>query len=86
MEFALKTRLKDQGGRVAYKMGGLWTLMACDGGTRDDAVEMMLQVERLEAGVEVEFERVEEADENFVGFWHAGLRLLLQKDVSNTLS
>jgi hypothetical protein len=26
---------------------------------------MVLQVERLEAGVEAEFERVEEADENF---------------------
>jgi hypothetical protein len=58
--------------------------MACDGNTRGDAVEMMLRVERLEAGVEVEFERVEETDENFVGFWHARLRLLLQKDVSHS--
>lgn len=60
--------------------------MACDDGTHDDVVVVVLQVERLEAGVEVGFERVEEADENFVGFWHAGLRLLLQKVVSNTLS
>ena len=67
-------------------MGGCGSFMACDGGTRDDAVEMVLQFERLESGVEVEFERVEEADENFVGFWHAELRLLFQKDVSNTLS
>ena len=67
-------------------MGGLWILMACGGGTHDDVVEMVLQVERLETGVEVELERAEEVDENFVGFWHAGLRLLLQKVVSNTLS
>jgi len=67
-------------------MGGLWILMACDGGTHDDVVEMVLQVERLEASVEVEFERAGEAGENFVGFWHAELRLLLQKDVSNTRS
>jgi hypothetical protein len=40
----------------------------------------------LEVGVEVEFKRVEEADENFGGFWHAELRLLLRKDVSNNLS
>jgi hypothetical protein len=67
-------------------MDGLWIFMAYDCGTRGDAVGMVLQVERLEAGVEVEFERVEEADESSVGFWHAGLRLLLQKDTSNTLS
>jgi hypothetical protein len=71
---------------VAFKVGGLRILMACDGGRRDNAVEMVLQVERLEAGVEVEFERVEEADENFADFWHAGLRLPLQMDVSSTLS
>ena len=34
----------------------------------------------------MEFERVEDADENFVGFWHAGLKLVFQKDISNTLS
>jgi hypothetical protein len=45
---------------MAFKMGRLRILMACDGGTHDGAVEMVLQVERLEAGVEVEFERVEE--------------------------
>jgi hypothetical protein len=71
---------------VAFKTGGPWILMACDGSTRGDAVEMVLQVGRLEAGVEVESERVEEADKSSVGFWHARLRLLLQKDTSNTLS
>jgi hypothetical protein len=64
MELALKSRLEDQGGRVAFKMGGLWILMAFNGGACDGAVEVVLQVERLEVGAEVEFERVEKAGEN----------------------
>jgi hypothetical protein len=66
---------------VAFNVGWFWVLVAFDGGTRDDTVEMVLSVE---VGVEMEFERVEGVDENFRGFWNAELRLWLRKDVSNT--
>jgi hypothetical protein len=42
---------------VAFNVGWFWVLVAFDGGTRDDAVEMVLSVE---VGVEVEFEGVDE--------------------------
>jgi hypothetical protein len=50
---------------VAFNVGWFWVLVAFDGGTRDDAVEMVLSVE---VGVEVEFERVEGVDEKSGAF------------------